>query len=72
MLIDVQSWLRDWLGIKQIEDKLTDLEHRIYAIEETVSLTLNHFGNYKTRTSEELLLMRSKLIPLSQVARYVV
>jgi len=61
MLIDIQGWLRNWLGIKDIEGKLVDLEHRISSIEETISLTLKHFGNYKNRTDRELLLMRSQL-----------
>jgi hypothetical protein len=57
----VQDWLRNWLGVIDIENKLVSLEQRISAIEEQVSCTLKHFGNYKNRTKEELVLMRSQL-----------
>ena len=57
----IQNWLRDWLGITEIEEKLVILEHRISSIEDQVSLTLSHFGKYNKRTNEELLLMRSQI-----------
>jgi len=57
----IQSWLRDWLGITRIEEKLLALEHRMSGIEDQVSSTLSHFGKYRDRTNEELLLMQTQL-----------
>ena len=59
--MDIQGWLKQWLGIKDIEAKLIDLDWRMSAVEDQVFSTLKHFGKYKHRTSEELLLMRSQI-----------
>jgi hypothetical protein len=44
MPLNMQTWLRDWLGITKIEEKLVDLELRMSRFEEQVSFTLKHFG----------------------------
>src|SRR5215472_5707149 len=61
MPMNIQDWLRDWLGITDLEKRLVGLELRMSCIEEQVSFTLKHFGNYKNRTDRELLLMQSQL-----------
>lgn len=72
MPLNMQTWLRDWLGITKIEEKLVDLELRMSTIEEQVSFTLKHFGGYRNRTDEELLLMRSLLETLLDSIRNII
>ena len=68
----IQSWLRDWLGITRIEEKLGALEHRMSAIEHQVSSTLSHFGNHKNRTNKELLLTQSQLQTMLDVIKNII
>lgn len=68
----IQGWLRDWLGITGIEEKLVALEHRMSSIEDQVSSTFSHFGKYKNRTNEELLLMQSQLQTLLDSIRNII
>lgn len=60
-IMDIRGWLQQWLGIDDIHEKVLELDNRIGSIEICISSMLQDFNEYRTRTDQELLLMRSQL-----------
>jgi archaellum component FlaC len=61
MKLDLFNWLGEKLGINEIRKHLDDLENRVSSLEKSTESTLKDFGNYKSRTHEELKLMESQV-----------
>lgn len=55
------NWLGEKLGINELRKRLDNLENRVSALESSTELILKDFGNYKSRTQEELKLMESQV-----------
>ena len=75
----MRDWAKRQLGIPEILDRLGELEKRadtsdtrLSALEYQVESTLNHFGDYKNRTAEELRLMSSQLSDMIETAEALV
>ena len=75
----MRDWAKNQLGISQILVRLRELEQRadntdgrLDALEHQVSSTLGHFGNYKSRTAEELRLIKSQLSDMIAMAESLV
>lgn len=49
------------LGIRELKDRMDYLEHRMSNVEGLVEASLKDFGKYRTRTTEELRLMKGNL-----------
>ena len=49
------------LGLSEIKQRITALEHRVDSLEGEVSRVLKHFSNFKNRTLEELQLMEGQV-----------
>ncbi|WP_429157573.1 hypothetical protein [Aeromonas veronii] len=45
----------------QIERRLNVLDERVNALENHVSSSLDHFGDYKNRNEQELILMKGQI-----------
>jgi exonuclease VII small subunit len=72
------NWLGDMLGINVVRDHLAELENqvatledqvirledRVTSLERSTTLTLEDFGDYKSRTNEELKLMELQITRL--------
>lgn len=56
--MDLLNWLQNWLGITDLQKRVDILDERMASIEALVETTLDNFGNYKSRTTEELKLMK--------------
>jgi len=59
--MDLRVWLQQWLGIKDLHQRVVELETRIGSIETDVDSTLQQFGKYHSLTVEELTLVRKQL-----------
>jgi len=70
--MELRSWLQQWLGIRDLHQKVAELDKRIGSIETNVASTLQHFGNYRGRTGEELALMRSQLQTMLEAVSNVI
>lgn len=61
MKLNLFNWLGEMLGINEIRKRLDNLENRVSSLENSTELILKDFGNYKSRTDEELKLMESQV-----------
>jgi archaellum component FlaC len=61
MKVNLFNWLGEMLGINEIRKRLDNLENRVSSLENSTELILKDFGNYKSRTHEELKLMESQV-----------
>lgn len=55
------NWLGEKLGINELRKRLDNLENRVSDLESSTELILKDFGNYQSRTQEELKLMESQV-----------
>jgi len=53
--------LRSWLGVGELEQRVSLLERNLTRVEDLVSGSLQHFGRYQSRTDAELVLMRNQI-----------
>lgn len=70
--MELRSWLQQWLGIGDLHQQVADLDRRIGSIETHVASTLQHFGKYRGRTDDELVLMRSQLETMLETVSNVI
>jgi len=69
---DFRGWLQDWLGISDLHEQVLELDDRMGQIEALIGSMLQHFGKYKTRTKQELDLMKSQLETMLETVSNVV
>lgn len=58
--------------LTDLENKVDQIEVRLSSVEESVTTTLDLFGNYKNRTIEELSLMGSQIANLISIVESLV
>jgi regulator of replication initiation timing len=58
--------------LQELERRVEGLEQRVHTIEQQIVTTLDHFGDYKTRTTEELTLMGAQVDSLLQIVEALV
>jgi light-regulated signal transduction histidine kinase (bacteriophytochrome) len=57
----LKDWIRRWLGIPKIEARVDQLEGMMGEIDRLVSKSLDSYGQYSSRSTEELRLMKTDI-----------
>ncbi|CAM4206068.1 hypothetical protein [Vibrio neonatus] len=62
------GWIKSRLGITDLEQRVDNLDSKIGNLESQVQVGLKHFGKYKSRTKEELVLIREQINDLIAIS----
>lgn len=55
------TWIRDWLGVNDLQKRVDQLEAKMGAIDGLVTKSLDSFGQYSCRSTEELQLIKTNI-----------
>ncbi len=57
----ILNHIKDVLGIYELEQRVAKMENKLEILETHIENSLDHFGDYKNRSEEELRLMASQI-----------
>jgi hypothetical protein len=55
------TWIRDWLGVNDLQKRVDQLEAKMAVIDNLVTKSLDSFGQYSSRSTEELQLIKTNI-----------